>query len=188
MITDRTLVFHPAGDPSRWFTDLRGNLVPVFRVEVPNDDGSPPTVAWVTEKEKKEMFPEPASTFDTAPARKPRGRGAPRRGAVRSAPATAYLLPTEHASIIAIGEGNYSAGVRKLLREYEQRLKDEQTKAWEEDWRSNPTAPTDPLPLIVTEPGQEMLPPPSDPTTEETAMREPSRARTTIGRRYALES
>lgn len=86
---------------------------------------------------------------------------------------TIGLPPSMMREIKAYGDDNLGRGVRKLWLEHTKRVKIEQTKEWERDWRSNPTAPTDPLHVIICEPGQEMLPPPDDPTTEETALSDP---------------
>lgn len=109
-----------------------------------------------------------------------RRAGAPRRTSQVSKAWPVMLTATEHEHAIQVGEGNFSRGIQRLLAEHRQRLKAEaqrvkveQTKEWLRDWRSNPTASTDAPEAIVTEPGQEMLPPPGDPTTEETALGDP---------------
>lgn len=80
------------------------------------------------------------------------------------------VLPRAMArAITEYGEGNFSRGVRKLWNAHVQQLKAEHTKDWMRDWRSNPTASSDPPHEVVNEPGQEMLPPPSDPTSIEDA-------------------
>lgn len=88
----------------------------------------------------------------------------------RMVPHYVGLPPTMARAITEYGDGNLARGVRKLWLEHAQRVKVEQTKDWERDWRSNPTASSDPPHEVISEPGQEMLPPPSDPTTPETAV------------------